>query len=41
MLTDVQIRKLRRPERDQLIPAGERTGLYLRHRASGRKTWIL
>jgi len=29
MLTDAQIRKLTTPDKDQLIPAGDRTGLYL------------
>lgn len=40
MLTDAQIRKLATPERDQLIPAGNRDGLYLRVRATGRRTWV-
>ena len=40
MLTDAQIRKLAAPEKDQLIPAGDRTGLYLRIRATGRRTWV-
>lgn len=40
MLTDAQIRKLPTPERDQLIPAGDRLGLYLRVRATGRRTWV-
>jgi integrase len=40
MLTDAQIRKLITPEKDQLIPAGDRTGLYLRVRATGKRTWV-
>lgn len=41
MLTDAQIRKLATPAKDQLIPAGDRSGLYLRLRATGRRTWVL
>lgn len=40
MLTDAQIKKLATPGQDQLIPAGDRLGLYLRLRATGRRTWI-
>ncbi len=40
MLTDAQIKKLATPERDALIPAGDRSGLYLRVRATGRRTWV-
>ena len=40
MLTDALIKKLATPERDQLIPAGDRSGLYLRLRTTGRKTWL-
>lgn len=41
-LTDADIRKLPIPERDVLITAGgPRDGLYLRHRASGKKVWIV
>jgi integrase len=40
MLTDAQIRKLPDPEQDQLIPAGDRSGLYLRVRVTGRRTWV-
>lgn len=40
MLTDAQIKKLSTPDKDQLIPAGDRSGLYLRVRATGRKTWV-
>jgi integrase len=40
MLTDARIKKLATPERDQLIPAGDRSGLYLRVRATGRRTWV-
>ena len=42
MLTDAQIKRLPRPDRDQLMPAGNRDGLYLRVRAAtGRKTFVL
>ncbi len=41
MLTDAQIKKLGVPPKDQLIPAGDRLGLYLRLRTTGRKTWVL
>src|SRR5687768_14488693 len=42
MLTDAKIKGLPRPDRDQLIPAGNRDGLYLRVRAAtGRKTFVL
>jgi integrase len=41
MLTDAQIKKLATPVKDQLIPAGDRLGLYLRLRTTGRKTWVL
>ena len=41
MLTDVQIKKLADPERDALVPAGGRDGLYLRLRATGKRTWVL
>ena len=41
MLTDAAIKKLPEPESDRLIPAGGRDGLYLRHRATGRKTWVI
>lgn len=40
MLTDAQIKRLAIPERDRLIPAGDRLGLYLRLRATGRRTWV-
>ena len=40
MLTDAQIRKLTDPDRDQLIPAGDRNGLYLRVRTTGKRTWV-
>lgn len=40
MLTDAQIRKLPTPEKDQLVPAGDRSGLYLRIRSTGRRTWV-
>jgi integrase len=40
MLTDAQIKKLGIPERDQLIPAGDRSGLYLRVRTTGKMTWV-
>ncbi len=41
MLTDALIRKLPDSDVDRLIPAGNRTGLYLRARASGRRTWVI
>src|SRR5688500_3341727 len=42
MLTEAGIKRLPRPERDQLIPCGNRDGLYLRVRAAtGRKTFLL
>ena len=41
MLTDALIRNLPVPDRDQLLPAGGRQGLYLRVRATGRRTWVL
>jgi integrase len=41
MLTDAAIRKLpARPSKDELIPSGDRLGLYLRVRVSGSKTWM-
>jgi len=40
MLTDALIRKLPTPAADHLISAGGRNGLYLRVRATGRRTWI-
>jgi integrase len=40
MLTDAKIKALPTPERDRLIPAGDRTGLYLRVRTTGRRTWV-
>lgn len=41
MLTDAAIKKLLDTGADRLIPAGGREGLYLRHRATGRKTWVI
>ena len=41
MLTDAAIRKLPATAADRLIAAGGREGLYLRHRATGRKTWVV
>ena len=41
MLTDAQIKRLANPERDALVPAGGRDGLYLRCRATGKRTWVL
>lgn len=41
MLTDAAIRKLPETAADRLIAAGGREGLYLRHRATGRKTWVV
>ena len=40
MLTDALIRKLPDPDKDRLIPAGTRDGLYLRLRATGKRTWV-
>ena len=40
MLTDTQIRRLPTPERERLVPAGGRLGLYLRLRTTGRRTWM-
>jgi len=40
MLTDALIRKLPDPDKDRLIADGGRLGLYLRVRASGKRTWI-
>lgn len=41
MLTDAQIRGMPDPRADRLVPAGGRTGLYLRMRATGRRTWVV
>lgn len=41
MLTDTAIRAMPTPATDQLISAGGRDGLYLRLRASGRRTWVI
>jgi integrase len=42
MLTDTAIRALRAGDKDLLLPAGGRLGLYLRVRAaSGRKLWVI
>lgn len=41
VLTDTAIRKLPTPDRDQLISDGGRLGLYLRLRATGKKTWVI
>lgn len=41
MLTDATIRKLPATRADRLIAAGDRSGLYLRVRATGRKTWVI
>src|SRR5512132_1687096 len=39
MLTDAKIGKL--PHVEDLIPCGDRLGLYLRTRATGRRTFVL
>ena len=41
MLSDLRIRKLKPQGKDQWISDGSRSGLYLRMRSTGSKSWVL
>ncbi len=41
MLNDLRIRKLKPGDKDRWLSDGDRSGLYLRIRATGGKSWVL